>query len=206
MNDDLLHATGYSSHIAATHAPQLQRTDEDAIDQALRLVADRHASLGSELDQSKTIGSLVALRQSPLGRKLRRLALVARGDQDIDVDRIRMEIDEVIAVFVQPLATTEHRIPEWFWQTDLGALLALALHRTYLSDQLLCLGSAAERLDEQPATVERLLADGMLTAVRDETGKRWIPVKQIEQFHTVARSFDRAASSPDDSLVATRSA
>jgi hypothetical protein len=206
MNDDPVLAIDSSTHIASMPVPPLRCNDEDAIDQTLRLVADRHASLGAELDQPKTIGSLVALRQSPLGRKLRRLALVARGDHDIEIDRIRTDVNEVIALLMQPLAATEHRVPDWFWQTELGALLALALHRTYASDQLLCLGSAAERLDEHPATIERLLAAGILTAVRDETGKRWIPVNQIEHLRTVARSFDRSSSPPADSLVATRAA
>jgi hypothetical protein len=206
MNDDHIQAIDYSSHIAPMPQPTLRHNDEAVIDQALRFVADLHASLGAELDQPKTIGSLVALRQSPLGRKLRRLSLVARGAQDIDLDRVRTEIDEVLALFMQPLVETEYRVPEWFWQTSLGEMLGLALHRTYASDQLLCLESAAERLDEQLATIERLLADGTLTAIRDETGKRWIPVKQIEHLRTVARTFDRLSSSPADSVVATRAA
>jgi hypothetical protein len=208
MNDDHCQSIGFAQNdaMASSSTNRVRHDDQEAIDQALRLVADHHAALGVELDQGKTIGSLIALRQSPLGRKLRRLAVAARGGQDVDLAGVRADADAVIALLLQPLAATEYRVPTWFWQTSLGELLASAIHRTYTTDQLLCLGSAAERLDEDQATIERWVADGTLTAVRDETGKTFIPVKQIEHFRIVARTFDGPSGPPADSLVATRAA
>lgn len=203
MNSDQFQSVRFSAwHNGADVHPQ----DLEAIDDVLRLVATYHASLGAELGDHTTTRSLIAMRQAPLGRKLQRLAAAARDRYDGDTVALRTEAYDVISLLLQSLAVSDHDVPAWFWQTAIGQILAAAIYRTYSADQLLCLASAAERLDTDQESVEALLAKGTITAVRDETGKPFIPVAQIERLRTVARAFDGTAGPPVDALVATRAA
>jgi hypothetical protein len=172
--------------------------DQAAIDQALRLVADYHADLGAELGRPSVPASIVALRRSPLGRKLRRLTALARGTEDGVPSDVRRQADDVIALLLRPLAATDYYVPAWFWRTSLGRLLAAAIHRTYAVDDLFCPGSAAERLNVDSKTVDRWLADGTLDAVHDETGATYVPVRTVERLRAIARELECPTRIPPD--------
>jgi hypothetical protein len=185
--------------VAPTNLPSSK--DQLAIDQVLRLVADYHVELGAELGRSSAVPSIPVLRRSPLGRKLRYLAAVGRGEEDAVVADVRRHAADVIALLLRPLAATDFRVPSWFWQTSLGRLLAASVHRTYAEDDLLCPASAAERLNVEQATIERWLDDGALDAVRDETGSTFVPVRTIERLRAIAWELDGPAWSPPDSAA-----
>lgn len=170
--------------------------DQAAIDQVLRLVADYHAALGTELGRTSVQLTTAVLRRSPLGRKLRRLAAVARGEEDAVAADVRRQAEEVIALLLRPLAATDYQIQAWFWQTALGRTLAAAIHKTYAADDLFCPASAAERLNVDRATIDRLLTDGLLDPVPDETGATFVPARGVERLRTIARELEGATWSP----------
>jgi hypothetical protein len=182
--------------VAIVPADGASTGDQAAIDQVLRLVADYHAALGAELGRTAIPPSTAVLRRSPLGRKLGRLAAVARGDEDAVPADVRRHADEVVALLLRPLAATDFRVEAWFWQTSLGRLLAAAIHRTYAAEDLFCPASTAERLNVDRRTIDRWLADGLLESVRDEVGAAFVPAHTIERLRAIARELE----SPDDLL------
>jgi hypothetical protein len=196
MNGDLHQSDDLYLGVTIAPADGAPTADQAAIDQVLRLVADYHTDLGAELGRSATPPSTGVLRRSPLGRKLRHLAAVGRGDEDAVPADVRRQADDVIALLLRPLAATDYRVEPWFWQTSLGRLLAAAIHRTYAADDLFCAASTAERLNVARATVDRWLADGTLDAVRDETGAIFVPDRTIERLRTIARELEAPTWSP----------
>ncbi len=189
--------------VAITPADAASHNDQLAIDQVLRLVADCHAELGNELGRSSAVPSISVLRRSPLGRKLRHLAAVARGEEDAVPAEVRRLADEVIALLLRPFAAADFSVPAWFWQTSLGHILAAAVHRTYAADDLLCPASAAERLNVEPATLDRWLESGTVDSVRDEAGSSFVPARTLERLRAVARELDCPTWSPSNSQTET---
>jgi excisionase family DNA binding protein len=200
MNGELYEAGDFCLDVAIAPAGGISSGDQAAIDQVLRLVAEYYATLGADLGRSSVSPSTAALRRSPLGRRLRHLAAVARGNEDAVVADVRRQADDVIALLLRPLAATDFGVPAWFWQTSLGRLLAAAIHRTHAADDLFCPASAAERLNVPRATIDRWLADGTLDAVRDETGSPFVPARTIERLRIVARELEGPTWAPPDDL------
>jgi len=193
--------------VAIASTAETASADQAAIDQVLRLVAEYHNRLGTDLGRTSAAPSLSVLRRSPLGRKLRRLSAVGRGDEDAVAATVRRDADDIVALLLCPLAATDYQIPSWFWQTSLGRLIAAAVYRTYRPDDLFCPATAAERLNLDRRTIERWLDDGTLDSVRDETGSRFIPAQTIERLRDVARvlqgpTWSPPASATDADLVA----
>jgi hypothetical protein len=204
MNGEPQHGDDLCLGVTVTSA-EPANPDQAAIDQVLRLVSEYHLRLGGELGRSSPSPSLSALRRSPLGRKLRRLAAVAQGTDDAAAATIRRDADDVVAMLLRPLAAVDFHAPAWFWQTSLGRLIAAAVYRTYRTDDLFCPASAAERLNLDRATIDRWLDDGTLDSVRDDTGARFIPVRTIERLRDVARILEGPAwtrSRPQSERVA----
>lgn len=205
MNDTAISTLNFDSKCPITQA-SLYPDDQAMIDQTLQLVADHQAMLSRDLDLPTAKPSLNMLRQSPLGCRLHRLADAARGQFNGESLRVREDAEHVITTLLQPLAESDHDVPEWFWQTEIGQMLTTALYRTYGTDQLLSVAHGAERLDEDRASIQQLIAIGTLTAVRDETGKPFVLVAEIERLRTIASAFDEPSLPAADSLVATRAA
>jgi hypothetical protein len=189
MNGESQHRDDLCLGVTITPAEPVN-PDQATIDQALRLIAEYHHRVGVELGRTTTSPSLSVLRRSPLGRKLRRLAAVAQGTEDVATATIRRDADDVVALLLRPLAAADYQIPAWFWQTALGRLIAGAVYRTYRADDLFCPSSAAERLNLDRKTIDRWLDDGTLDSVRDETGARFVPVQTIERLRDVARILE----------------
>jgi hypothetical protein len=201
MNGELHQSDDFCLGVAIAPADGASAGDQAAVDQVLHLVADYHADLGAELGRTTIPPSTSVLRRSPLGRKLRHLAAVARGDEDAVPTDVRRQADDVIALLLRPLAATDYYVEAWFWQTSLGRLLATAIHRTYAADDLFCPASAGERLNVDRATIDHWLADGTLDSVRDETGSTFVPARTIERLRVIARELDGPTwSPPDDDL------
>jgi len=206
MNDTPFYTLNISENDLPSTYTSLHPDDQAMIDQTLRVVADSHVTLSNDLGLMTADPSLKALRQSPLGLRLHRLIDAANGQSDVEALHVRADAEDVIATLLRPLAATEHEVPVWFWQTAIGEMLATAIYRSYEVEGLLSLSNAAERLQEDRASIEQLIEAGMLTAVHDETGKPFVPVMEIEHLQTIARAFDGPSLPAADSLVATRAA
>ena len=160
---------------------------DEVLDQALRLVAEHHRSLGAALGRATDPPTLAELQQSPLGRDLRLLA--GADPTAAPSTAIREAMARVKELLLRPLAADEYAVPEWFWATALGRLVARAERASHGSGGLLEPAEAAARLGVAPSSVERWLAEGSLMTIPDDAGRPLVPHDAVERRRAVARKL-----------------
>ena len=191
----------------AGHAPAVWETNgpwnvDEVLDQALRLVADYYQLLGATLGRATDPPTLAELHQSPLGRDLRLLA--GADPTAAPATAVREAAARVKELLLRPLAADEYAVPEWFWATALGRLVARAERASHGPRGLVEPAEAAARLGVAPSSVERWLAEGSLAIVPDDAGRPLVPHDAVERRRAVARELPGEASPPGDVLVAER--
>ncbi len=105
---------------------------EAAIDQALDLLYSEWHHLASRLSvECATPLDRQKLRAGPLGRDLRRLAAIARGEETTAPETILRAVEAVLQLLFWPAGGHRFTIPRGFWTTDLGIMLNRAQGRAY---------------------------------------------------------------------------
>src|SRR5215211_7698562 len=99
--------------VAIASTAETASADQAAIDQVLRLVAEYHNRLGTDLGRTSAAPSLSVLRRSPLGRKLRRLSAVGRGDKDAVAATVRRDDLFCPATAAERLNLDRRTIERW---------------------------------------------------------------------------------------------
>lgn len=103
-------------------------TDEQAvIDQALELLRTEWLRVASRLSADCIVPlDRTQLRNGPLGRDLRRLTAVSRGDEAAEPAAVRQAIRSVLQLLFWPSGARTYAVPRGFWQTEIGAILLRA--------------------------------------------------------------------------------
>ena len=159
-----------------------------AIDDALQLVYSQHHRLIAQLHpESFRELTLDELREGPLGRDLRRLADLARGQVREQKDLVLSAIDSILQVLFWPAAAEDYTVPRTFWDTELGRMLALAKYRAYDPTELVSIGSAAQQLGVTRPTIYRWMDDRTLSYVKDDmSGRTFVVRRDIDNLKRVA--------------------
>ena len=165
-----------------------------AIDDALQLVYSQHHRLIGQLHPdsfrerlAKGDGERGGLREGPLGRDLRRLSSLARGEVREPKDLVLSAIDSVLQVLFWPVAADDYTVPRSFWDTELGRMLALAKYRAYDPTELVSIGNAAQQLGVTRPTIYRWMDDRTLNYVRDDmSGRTFVVRRDIDNLKKVA--------------------
>ncbi len=178
-----------------------EATDDEALDQALELVADHYRALGALLGRAGAPPSRAQLHHSPLGRDLRLLAAARAGSPPNEILAAAARVKELM---LRPLAAADVAVPAWFWATALGRLVARAERAAHGPDGLLTPATTAAHLGVPPASVDRWLADGSLPSVPGDDGQPLVPRRAIGARLAIARG-PIAAEPPVDLLVAEQS-
>lgn len=159
-----------------------------AIDDALQLVYSQHHRLIAQLhpDSFREL-TLDELREGPLGRDLRRLADLARGQVREQKDLVLTAIDSLLQVLFWPAAADDYTVPRTFWDTELGRMLALAKYRAYDPTELVSIGNAAQQLGVTRPTIYRWMDDRTLSYVKDDmSGRTFVVRRDIDNLKRVA--------------------
>ncbi|MCA9879510.1 MAG: hypothetical protein KC442_17080 [Thermomicrobiales bacterium] len=176
------------SEATLVHGPDGPWDDEEVIDTVLRLVADHHRTVGAAIGRRSFSPTLAELRQSPLGQDLRFLTLASH--HDADETQVREVASRVTDLLLRPLAAEGLVIPDWFWSTAIGQVVARAARASYGPGGLIDLTEAAARLGVSPAIVSGWTMDGAITALPDEQGRMLVPREAIERRRLVALALD----------------
>jgi len=163
--------------------PEIAPAIDDILDEALRLAADHHRTLGQHLGRPAYSPSLADLRQSPLGRDLRLLAAPAVSLAPAEV---RAAAGRVREVLLHPMAAEGYEIPAWFWTSDLGRLIARAERAAAGADAWLGPEAAADALGVAEAEVLEWAASGLLAWLPDEAGRPVIARAAVERMRLLA--------------------
>ena len=113
------------------------------------------------------------LLNTPAARKLDTIAVYAEtgeGDSQIILDFIRSILMYLYAPRISSLAD-QYSIPDEFWRTMVGRLIAKALSRLH-GNELLTIKEAAQLARVSMATVSIALDTGKLTAYIDPTARK----------------------------------
>jgi hypothetical protein len=160
-------------HIADGPTRDESAIDTATIDQALQLAYSQLHRFATRLVPGFLAPSSFAqLRAGPLGRDLRRLAALARGEQTVPQDQVLAAVEAVVQLLFWPAAAESFQVPRAFWETDLGLLLARAKFRAFAPKELVGIGTAEIRLGVTRPTVYRWVDDRVLDSVRDEVSGR----------------------------------
>jgi hypothetical protein len=193
---------GHEPSMPSTIVGETQEaTDDEALGQALQLVADHHRALGALLGRIGAPPSRAQLHHSPLGRDLRLLAAARAGSPPNEILAAAARVKELM---LRPLAADDVAVPAWFWATALGRLVARAERAAHGPDGLLTPATTAAHLGVPPASVDRWLADGSLPSVPGDDGQPLVPRTAIGARLAIARG-PIAAEPPVDLLVAEQS-
>jgi hypothetical protein len=163
-------------------------SDEDIVDQVLRLVANQHQTMGAAIGRRAFSPTIAELRQTPLGRDLRLLANVEHDD--VAAEAIHSAVSRVKELLLRPLSADTYDTPAWFWESGLGQLLARAERLAYGRGGLLSVTQAARLLSVTPGVVHEWIASGVLPSMPDAKGRPQIPRATIEHRRAVAALLD----------------
>lgn len=177
--------------------------EDETLDQVLRLVANHHGSLGVAIGRRAFSPSIAELRQSPLGRDLKTLTrAVACKTRPEDVVAAAERVRDVL---LRPIASAGAAVPEWFWNTALGQIMARAERIALEPDGVLTVNQAATVLDAEPRQIETWIASGLLASLPGERDGVVIPREEVERMHSIALLFQPAANTDRvESIVVQR--
>ena len=151
---------------------------QEAIDEALQLVYSQHLRIASRLDSRPLDqADIAALRNSPLGSDLLRLARIALGHERAGQDEVRGTIDAVLQLLFWPAGTDRYIVPRSFWDQPLGVMLSRAKFTAYPRAELITIGQAARALGVTRTTIYRRMDEGELDFVRDDLSGRTFLVR-----------------------------
>ena len=162
---------------------------QGTIDEALRIVYSHHHRLVSRLfpDAEQPL-DMEALRSGPLGRDLRRLAALARGEDRESKDLVLERIDSVLQLLFWPPMSVDYTVPRSFWETPLGKMMSMAKYRAYESAELVSINAAAQRLGVTRPTIYRWMDERSLGYVRDEmSGRTFVVENDVEKMLSEAQ-------------------
>jgi len=104
---------------------------QDAIDQALELLQTEWRRIAMRVYPEYAFPiEREQLRDGPIARDLRRLAAVARGNEMADPGDVQRAVDAVLQLLYWPAGAHAFQVPDRFWQTELGSMLAQAMARS----------------------------------------------------------------------------
>jgi hypothetical protein len=175
--------------------------DGAVIDQVLRLAADHHQALGASLGRTDVGSTLAGLRESPLGRDL---ALLASRGADPTPASVRAAARRVIEALLRPLAADDYQVPHWFWETEIGRIVARAERAATGPEGWLTPIETARQLGVSRAVVEGWLVDGTLPSIPDQHGRPLVPSTAVERRRRVAVDLRAEPRDVGDVLLAER--
>ena len=188
-----MHA-GYDDPIDATPTlrdPDGAWSEDEILDQALRLVADHHRALGQSIGRRVFSPSVAELRQSPLGRDLRLLVAAAYGDAMPEAAKAAGE--RVRETLLRPLAADTYAVPAWFWGSELGRIVARAERKAAGEAAFVSLLQAEAWLGVPAADLSAWMEDGALPWVPDDAGRPLLRRSAVERLRIVALATARSA-------------
>ena len=162
---------------------EAERTDyQSTIDEALRIVYSHHHRLVSKLfpDAERPL-NMEVLRSGPLGRDLRKLAALARGEIREPKELVLERIETVLQLLFWPPMADDYSVPRSFWETPLGRMMSMAKYRAYEPSELVSIGTAAQKLGVTRPTIYRWMDERHLGYVRDEmSGRTFVVQRDVE--------------------------
>lgn len=161
---------------------------QETIDEALRIVYSHHHRLVTKLfpDAERPL-NMESLRSGPLGRDLRKLAALARGEIREQKELVLERIETVLQLLFWPPMADDYTVPRSFWDTELGRMLALAKYRAYDPTELVSIGNAAQQLGVTRPTIYRWMDDRTLNYVKDDmSGRTFVVRRDIDNLKRVA--------------------
>jgi hypothetical protein len=179
--------------ITLTKPPQIPEQYIEPIRFAIRAVYNRaHWTLTHHYGFTPHTGEMPildndALLLTPVADTLAEIARAAAGQREHDgvLDGELAEAIQEIAemLFANPL-TGSYAIPETFWTTDLGAMIARA--RIWLRDDLITIAEAAELADVSLPAITQAANTGRLTIWVDpdapaHQGRRLVSLSEIKK-------------------------
>ena len=179
--------------------PEGPWSEDEVLDQVLRLVADHHRALGLSIGRRVFSPSIAELRQSPLGRDLRLLAAASYGDALPAAAQAAAE--RVREILLRPLAAEEYAVPAWFWGSELGRIVARAERLAAGEGAYLSLAQAEAWLGVPAANLEAWLADWALPWLPDEAGVPLLRRSAVERLRIVALASARGPRETEDEVV-----
>jgi len=152
---------------------------QETIDEALRIVYSHHHRLVTKLfpDAERPL-NMEALRSGPLGRDLRKLAALARGEIREQKELVLERIETVLQLLFWPPMADDYTVPRSFWETPLGRMMSMAKYRAYEPSELVSIGAAAQKLGVTRPTIYRWMDERHLGYVRDEMSGRTFVVQR----------------------------
>ena len=174
-------------------------SEDEVLDQALRLVADHHRALGQSIGRRVFSPSIAELRQSPLGRDLRLVAAASYGDATAEAAKAAAK--RVLEILLRPLAADTYAVPAWFWGSELGRIVARAERMVAGEGAFISVPQAEAWLGVPAATLAGWMEDGSLPWVPDETGRPLLRRSAVERLRIVALATPRAARAAEDEVL-----
>lgn len=166
---------------------EAERTDyHETIDEALRIVYSHHHRLVTKLfpDAERPL-NMDALRAGPLGRDLRILGQLARGEMREGKDIVLERIDSVLQLLFWPPMAEDYSVPRAFWESPLGRMMSMAKYRAYEPSELVSIGNAAQKLGVTRPTIYRWMDERHLGYVRDEmSGRTFVVQRDVDSLLT----------------------
>jgi excisionase family DNA binding protein len=152
---------------------------QETIDEALRIVYSHHHRLVTKLfpDAERPL-NMESLRSGPLGRDLRKLAALARGEIREQKELVLERIETVLQLLFWPPMADDYTVPRSFWETPLGRMMSMAKYRAYEPSELVSIGTAAQKLGVTRPTIYRWMDERRLGYVRDEMSGRTFVVQR----------------------------
>jgi len=172
---------------ATIRASRDEWDDQQIIDQALSLVADYHAAVGTLLGLPISPPELGELRRGPLGHDLR--TLVAAIESERDPQRIRAAVARVRDLLFRPLAADQAPIPVWFQESALGERLGAAERASYGAVEFLSIEAVAAEIGATRAMVADWVETGAMVAVSDGDGRSVVPRPVVDRWRSVGAAF-----------------
>jgi excisionase family DNA binding protein len=171
----------------------------EVIDETLRIIYSHHHRLASRLypDGDRPL-NIDAMRSGPLGRDLRKLAALARGDIREPKEIVVERIETLLQLFFWPPMADDYVVPRAFWETQLGRMMSMAKFRAFNPEELISIPAAAARLGVNRATIYRWMDERHIGYVRDEvSGRTFVVDHDIEALLEESNEFYQKLQSSD---------